>query len=40
VVAVSVRNETARLPAAKVDRQIGLRQLQPAIEVEHRATCS
>jgi hypothetical protein len=33
-----MRNERARLAATKVDRQIGLRQLQSAIEMKHALT--
>jgi hypothetical protein len=33
---VCVRDEGPRLPPTKIDRQIGLGELQTAIEVEHR----
>jgi hypothetical protein len=34
VVAVGVRDERPGLPPAKVDRQVGLREFQPAVPVE------
>lgn len=35
VIGMSVRDKPSRLPAAKVDRQIGLRQLQTIVVMKH-----